>query len=64
VPHPIEGHGSYEASRYCLETSERAIALVLDVLKVMASSDRARNEAVRKYSLGMVPTVGEIVARR
>jgi hypothetical protein len=62
VPHPIEGNGSHEAARYCLETSERAVACTLDVLGVMASPDLARNADVRKYSLGMVPTVRELVA--
>ena len=63
VPHPIEGHGSYEAARYCLETSERAIALLLDVLKVMGSVRSARNEDVRNTASGWCPTVADIVAR-
>jgi hypothetical protein len=61
VPHPIEGYGSHEAARYCLESCERAVACTLDVLGVMASPDLARNADVRKYSLGMVPTVRELV---
>jgi hypothetical protein len=62
VPHPIEGHGSHEAARYCLESSERAVAIALDVLGVMASPEMARNEDVRKYGLGMVPTVQRLLA--
>lgn len=63
VPHPIEGHGSYEVARYCLETSERAVALALDVLTVMASPNLARSEPVRQRSTGMVVLVEDLVAQ-
>jgi hypothetical protein len=49
VEHPIEGFGSEEAARYCVESAERAMRLLLDVLRFLASPEKARTEPVRSY---------------
>jgi hypothetical protein len=53
VPHPIDGNGSYEAARYCLESCERAMVLVKDVLRRLASANEAKTAGVRNYGTRM-----------
>lgn len=50
VPHPIEGHGSQAVAAYCMEAGDRALSLLLEVLAVLGTPDRAANDAVRAYS--------------
>jgi hypothetical protein len=50
APHPIDGQGSPLAAEYCVETSIRAVELLGEVLRVLASQNRAKTETVRRYS--------------
>jgi hypothetical protein len=55
--HPIDGFGSTEAATYCVESVERAMHLLVDVLRLLGSPDHARTPAVRTY----VATVEAVV---
>lgn len=55
--HPIEGFGSTEAATYCVESAERAMKLLLDVLRFRGSQDQARTAAVQAYVAGVEQTV-------
>lgn len=57
VPHPVAGHGSYEASRYCLESVERAWSILISVLAVIGAPGRAKNPDVGRYATDMRPAI-------
>ncbi len=61
VPHPIHGHGSQAAAIYCMETADRAVALLFEVLTVLGSPDRARNDQVRAYSEGATRIINDVL---
>jgi len=61
VPHPIHGHGSQAAAAYCMETADRAIALLFEVLTALGSPDRARNDRVRAYSEGATRIINDVL---
>jgi hypothetical protein len=64
VTHPIEGFGSEEAARYYVESAERAMRLLLDVLRFLGSQDNARTAAVRSYVAGVEQTVRDDLLRQ
>jgi len=64
VPHPIAGHGSRAAAAYCMETADRALDLLLEVLTVLGKPDRARNDQVRSYSEDMSRIINDMLLAR
>jgi hypothetical protein len=49
VRHPVHGGGSVEGARYCLESCERALTLLIDTLRRLASPEQAKTAAVKQY---------------
>ncbi len=61
-PHPTQTNSSYEVARYCLENCERAMALLLDVLRRMDDPTAARTAEVRRLLETTAGSVRELLA--